>query len=753
MAPFRWFFAAKQVRFTQIAGKRSQPLSLFNELKRRNVIRVGIAYAVVAWLILQFADVILSNTEAPNWVFQVILLLLGIGLLLALFFAWAFELTADGLKREHEVDRETSITPQTGKKLDRAIIVVLALAVGYFAFDKFVQSPEPDVSLGEAPSRAAVDAPAESAVIVATEKSIAVLPLANRSAREEDKYFTDGMHDDLLTQLAKISSLKVISRTSVMRYRDTEMSIPEIADQLGVSTILEGGVQRAGDQIRINVQLIAADTDEHLWAETYNRKMTAENLFSIQSEITEQIVASLKATLTPDEAARINVKQTDNLKAFEEQMKGQQLLTLRTVPGIEQGKAHFERAIELDPEYTQAIVGLANAYHLLNEYAGWPAAESLDLAMDLVTEALVIDPEFGEAFMVRGEIWRHHGEFDKAEADFETAMDLIPGNASLYHWYSFVKSQQNQPQEAHALLRRAHELNPMSGVIHANYAAQPFFFGRDEETLMELERVKQIHPEYPFVYSMEAWVYRSHGDPVGSLRANLRVVEIDPANTRATGHCFDYINLDAREKALECAANDQSAGAVVKGYIEMVVDSINGDREAAASAFESSLDADDHWDFRGSAAMIVQNYDIAGPIFEEDHPAWFSDTDPIRIEPDDINDAISVAVILNNEGNADRAETLLQAALDTMKPLARNRGMTAYGFDDVSAYALLGETDAALDALEQCARIGYLTGWQGLRYMAQYDSIREEPRFMAAVSKLSAAADAARERAEAEGLL
>ncbi len=293
-------------------------MSFFAELKRRNVIRVGIAYVIVAWLILQFADVVLNNIEAPGWVFQVIMLVLGIGLPLALFFAWAFEMTPEGLKKEKDVDRSQSIAPQTGKKLNNTILVLLALAVTYLLFDKFSGPAQPGSDhFSQQTASQTTDANEKSALTPRSHRParsrstpIAVLPFANRSDEKEDLFFTDGIHDDLLTQLAKIDDLKVISRTSVMKYRDTEKTIPEIAAELGVTTILEGGIQRAGKRIRINAQLIDVATDEHLWAETFDREMTMENIFDIQTEITRQIVTAVKGELERNRAT-INGYGTD----------------------------------------------------------------------------------------------------------------------------------------------------------------------------------------------------------------------------------------------------------------------------------------------------------------------------------------------------------------------------------------------------------------------------------------------------------
>ena len=248
-------------------------------------------------------EVLSELLNLPEEVGPVVVAIVAIGFPLALFFAWAFELTPEGIKRENEVDRSQSITPQTGQKLNIAIIVLLVVAVGYLLFDKF-SGDRPESASTPAAEVTEVAEAMEAASAPDSEPtderpSIAVIPFVNRSRLEEDEFFVDGVHDDLLTNLARIGSLKVISRTSVLRYRDTETPIPEIAEELGVATIMEGAVQRAGDTVRINVQLIDAATDEHLWAEIYDREMTAENLFAIQSEISRAIADALQATLTP----------------------------------------------------------------------------------------------------------------------------------------------------------------------------------------------------------------------------------------------------------------------------------------------------------------------------------------------------------------------------------------------------------------------------------------------------------------------
>ncbi|NND45409.1 MAG: hypothetical protein HKN58_08800, partial [Xanthomonadales bacterium] len=370
-------------------------MSLFEELKRRNVIRVGIGYLITAWLLLQVVDLVLDNINAPDWVMQVFMLAVAVGFPLALFFAWAFEMTPEGLKKEKEVDRSQSITHHTGRKLDRAIIAVMALALAYFAYDKFYGQPAP---AGDQASTQINEAPAVAAPAADQRKSIAVLPFANRSSRDEDAYFADGIHDDLLTSLAKVGALKVISRTSVMRYRETGQSIPEIAAELGVATVLEGGIQRSGDHVRINVQLIDANTDEHLWAENYDRALTAENLFAIQSEISREIVSALKGTLTDEESERLAEQPTDSLEAYGEFVLGRQEMAKRTNESLVMAQKHFEKAIELDPEYALAYVGLADSLTLQALYGDLFVNDTFAPRQAAIDRALALDPNSGEAY-------------------------------------------------------------------------------------------------------------------------------------------------------------------------------------------------------------------------------------------------------------------------------------------------------------------------------------------------------------------
>jgi TolB-like protein len=338
-------------------------MSLIAELRRRNVFRVGVAYAIVGWLLVEVASVVLPTFKAPEWVMQVFTFLLILGFPAALVFAWAFELTPEGLKREKEVDPAESIRRLTGRKLDFAIIGLLAIAVVFLVVDNYVLEAEPEQAS------------------VAREKSIAVLPFANISPDPEDAYFADGIHDEVLAQLSKIRDLKVISRTSVVRYRlEDRPSLPKIAAELGVANILEGSVRLAGNRVRITTQLIEAESDAHLWTETYDRELTAANIFSIQSEIAKTVADALRAALSPEEQELLDTVPTENMAALEAYFHGKQRMEERNSAALAEAVDDFNRAIELDPSFALAYVGLADSYILQEQYSGLPLDEMTEKA-------------------------------------------------------------------------------------------------------------------------------------------------------------------------------------------------------------------------------------------------------------------------------------------------------------------------------------------------------------------------------------
>lgn len=343
-------------------------MSLFAELKRRNVVRVGIAYVVVAWLILQFSDLVLENINAPGWVIKTIMLLLAIGLPLALFFAWAFELTPEGLKTTKEVDRSESVTHNTGRKLDRIIIGVLVIAVGYFLWERQQPVEMPPTAAEavaeiEAPNTGQAGAPAAAE---STRRSIAVLPFINMSSDEEQEWFADGLTEELLNALARTPDLLVAARTSSFKFKGTTEDIETIANALGVAHILEGSVRSGRDQLRVTAQLIRASDGFHLWSQTYDR--SPEDVIAIQEEIAVEIATALETAMDPEALARMVSSGTRSVPAFNAYLQGLAYGASTLSTGDRYtflgARDSFERAIELDPDFSLAYWKLADFWRV-----------------------------------------------------------------------------------------------------------------------------------------------------------------------------------------------------------------------------------------------------------------------------------------------------------------------------------------------------------------------------------------------------
>ncbi len=485
--------------------------SVWSELRRRNVFRVAIAYAVAAWLLIEITATTFPILKLPNWSVTLVTVLMLLGFPPALILAWAFELTPAGIKLEKDVVRSESITHITGRKLDFIIIAVLVLALVFVVVDNYVLRDEP----------AAVVSEQTELPVQLLEKSVAVLPFANRSASEEDAFFVDGLHDDLLTHISKIGAIKTISRTSVMQYRDTNKTIPQIADELGVATIVQGGVQRAGDTIRINVQLIDAATDEHLWANTYDKQLTAENIFSIQSEIATAIAETLRVTLTPAEQQRLRNVPTRNITALETYFLGKQLLEKRTTESLSAAVEYFQLVIKLDPEFALAYSGLADAYMILPEYS--PSID-LDVATEksvaAATRALSLDPDIPE--VLASMAWNrliHHYDWAEAEALLRRALKLQPNNTSALHWLSHVLSWQGQHEEAIRLAERAVEVDPLSTLMRINVSYILADAG-DHDTAIDIStETWERDPNYPELMGNLYLIYLRADRPTDAAKA------------------------------------------------------------------------------------------------------------------------------------------------------------------------------------------------------------------------------------------
>jgi len=453
-------------------------MSFIEELKRRNVIRVSIAYAVVGWLVSQVAEFAIGTFGAPDWVLKIFVVFLMLGFPIVVIFAWAFEITPEGIKRERDVDRNQSISKHTGRKLDYTIIFVLVLALGYFVFDKVGELP------GAAPATLAQanvqTEPPATGETVSVDPSIAVLPFTDMSPEQDQGYFSDGISEELLNVLVGVKGLKVASRTSSFTYKGSKQSLAEIAGELKVDHILEGSVRKANNRVRITAQLIDADTDRHIWSETFDRELV--DIFAIQDEIANAIVAALSTELgiLKDTPAISVATATENLDAYELYLKARGLFLARQK--MEESIALYERAVELDPAFARAWEGLAAVYAVVESW-GFRGRDWDSLALQAANRALELDPGLSTPWAVMGQIAESNGDFISGMANLDRAIQLDPTNATNFLWRGIHYSILGFQAESIADLEHCLEIDPAYTNCRRHLAVSYEIINEDELAL------------------------------------------------------------------------------------------------------------------------------------------------------------------------------------------------------------------------------------------------------------------------------
>jgi TolB-like protein len=725
-------------------NRRAPRLNLFLELKRRNVIRVAIGYAVLAWLVAQVADLFLEAFGAPDWALKSLLVLLVLGFPIAVFFAWAFELTPEGLKRENQVDRSRSITHQTGRKLDRAIIGILVVALAYFVWDKFgarpVQSPtmDPPAAISAAPGEVST----ESAL--PKDKSIAVLPFENRSRQEQDEYFTSGIHDDLLTQLAQIGSLRVISRTSVAQFKNTTLSIREIAETLGVATILEGGVQRAGNQVRINMQLIDAETDAHLWAQTYDRELTANNVFAIQSEIAGAVTNAMRVTLTPDEQQRMRETPTENMAALELHFKGRAELDERTLPAIESARLLFEEARRLDPGFALAWAGEAQAILLLsdspNSYGEIPRLEANDMARRLLEQAYAVAPDDPQVLGVYGLL--EQSAFDSGQAldYYRRSLQANPSSGEVLNWQRMAQAGAGLRRQSLQTAARMVVVDPLSKIALFNAAATfvntPYDDGIQVERL--LDRLEGLDKSYGL--SARATVYESRGQIVEAIRHFYRSIELNPGRSSALSDLAGLLmGLGLVDEAMKVdSQRDQFDEATARWDRVRLL-------RLAREAFQENPES------LQARFRLVYSIVYAADTPEEAMPIVLDIWRALADAPGALGFfALDFAWIANLAEYPAEAQRLRDLGAEDLQKRLEVGEADVYVESQKAKLALLdGRTDDAVQALGRSIDLG-----ERDRFLAEnmfYVTLRDDPRFQALASRMRDTIE--RERAEVVAML
>ena len=472
-------------------------MSFFNELKRRNVLRVAAAYVVVSWLVIQVAETIFPLFGFSDTPARIIVVVLAIGFIPVIVFAWAFELTPDGLKKDRDVHRSQSITPHTGKKLDRMIMVVLALALSYFGFDKFVLTPQRDAALQKqssellstATEKARKQGRAEGLVESYGDKSIAVLPFVNMSDDASNEYFSDGISEELLNLLAKIPELRVISRSSAFSYKGKDIKLAQVAEELNVAHILEGSVRKAGSMVRITVQLIEARSDTHLWSDTYDRQL--DDIFAIQDEIAAEVVDQLKITLLDD----VPVVQKIDPEGYALYLRARHLSMQNTPESRAKAILLYQEALAIDPDYPPAWNGLATVYQNQGLDGALPFSEAYRLSNKAANRALSIDPGNAQAHAQLGDLARDYdGDLATAAVHYERALALEPSNLSIISSASGLLLYLGRKDDAIVLNEYIAIRDPVDPTTHRNLGVKYFDAGRLDEALDSFSTALTISP-------------------------------------------------------------------------------------------------------------------------------------------------------------------------------------------------------------------------------------------------------------------
>jgi TolB-like protein/Flp pilus assembly protein TadD len=479
--------------------------NFFAELKRRNVYKVAVAYAVVGWVIAQIATQIFPFLEIPNWVVRLVIVLIAIGFPIALVIAWAFEATPEGIKRTEDVDPAAAAKQAKKHAWIYVVIIGGAISAALFFLGRYTAAPRQDASAART----------EAATL--SQKSIAVLPFDNLSRDPDNAFFAEGVQDEILTRLAKVADLKVIARTSTAKFKSAPENLPDIAKQLGALNILEGSVQKVNDQVRVNVQLINALTNAHLWAEIYDRKLS--DIFAVQSDIAKTVADTLQAKLTGSEKQMIAAQATSDTTAYELYHKGRALWEKRTGDNIPKAIVFYEQAIAHDPNYALAYAGLSSAYILSPFYAGADRRDTSPKAKEAALKALRLDPNLSEAHLALGKVL-FFSEIDLAGAarEYKRAIELKPNDAAAHHWFgNDTLAALGQFEEAIAEGKRAVELDPLSIVINADLGATFYYARRYDESVRQLRKTLEIDPTSFYAHYSLGFVLQVSGDLSGAI--------------------------------------------------------------------------------------------------------------------------------------------------------------------------------------------------------------------------------------------
>jgi TolB-like protein/Tfp pilus assembly protein PilF len=734
-------------------------MSFLQELKRRNVFRVGIAYMVTAWLLIQITDILFETIGAPPWVMQAMFIALGAGFVITLIFAWAFELTPEGVKREHEVDRNQSIASQTGRKLDRTIIVILFLALGYFVADKFWLTP--------AAQKASSLQTAETAG--QTEEgpeTIAVLPFVDMSPEGDNEYFSDGLTEELLNILAKIQDLQVAGRTSSFAFKGRNEDLREIGEKLGVKTILEGSVRKdqSGDRVRITAQLVNVENGFHLWSETYDREL--QDIFAIQDEIAREVAAALRVTLLGEDEAKIASRDVTDLSAYELYLRGLKNFNISTYASFTQARADFEAAIAMDPDYLPAQIGLLKTLHELMFTGAITRKESIETSLPMLDRIFEAHPGNADAHILRSHIHGIQNEPFERRRELNLALDAEPRNADALNSMGRFVFDMGDTRTGMEYLLEAARLDPYSVELNWDLCITNAYMLKIDEAIPFCERIGEIQPENPMRYYGPAMAYSFSGDLATALFMNRKSIELDPDDyelpAQMAMHWVSLGDTGQAEKWLR-KAEESGAGQPVPLLARAALHHYREQYGMAADIARRAVD--NKLDNRQGSARVFRNLYIealasrgkiseAIGIVREQQPGAFET--PPRYDlniPNGAGDLFTLAkLMLMQDPKSEQAEEILNAAETKWQVRDEAYFRWAHELNRASLAAARGDRDTAIEHLFEAFNKGHRVNWRlVLNTGIRYQDLRNEPEFKRLVSMYEADMD--RQRAKAYELL
>jgi TolB-like protein/Flp pilus assembly protein TadD len=538
----------------------------FEELQRRKVYRVAAAYIIAAGFLIQIASAAFPAWELPNWSLRLVIGLLLIGFPIALLLAWAYDITAHGIQA-------TPKTPDAHRRRNLTVLiaagVIVSAAAGFFLVPR--------------------------AIWHETDKSIAVLPFENLSDDKENAYFADGVQDEILTRLAKIGDLKVIARSSTQRYQSSGEDPREIAKQLGVAHVLEGSVQKAADNVRVRVQLINAATATHLWAESYDRKLT--DIFAVESEIATKVAGELRAKLTGPEQNALSGRPTENAEAYQLFLLGRYFWNKRTATDFEKAIAYFNQAIEKDPNYALAYAGLADAYVLLSAFGEGRPKDTFPQAKAAAMKALELDPSLGEAHAALGiALFGYDLNIAEASREFQRAIELNPNYATAHQWYGECGlTPLEKFDEAIAELKRALELDPLSLIINADFGSALGHARRFDEAIAQLRKTVDMDPNFYYARWQLGEALEAKGFNEEAAAQYKKAIELndDPLPRALLGHLYARSGRRDEARQILRELRELSKERYVALYYLALIQAGLGEKEAAMDLLEQAYEQRD----------------------------------------------------------------------------------------------------------------------------------------------------------------